>query len=117
MPAIVAPRATLPRGYPATPLVAPPDGARLSTVARDSLGELAHQGPALAPFESTRREPVGRGVRLTAEAVLTLPRSAQDAELDGSARSLHRRASAAYVRMRDSHICLLPGYETVDFTV
>lgn len=106
MPAIVAPRATLPRGYPATPLVAPPDGARLSSMARHSLGEPAHRGP------------VGSGVRLTAEADLTLTsRLAQDAGVDGSARSLHRRANAAYIQMRDSHIRLLPGYERVDLTV
>ncbi len=119
MTAIIAPRATLPRGYPATPLVAPPDGARLSTLARQSLEELPrHQASALTRLELTRREPGGKGVRLAAETVLTLTqRSPRDAEFDRSALALHRQANAAYVRMRDAHIRLLPGYEQVDLTV
>lgn len=120
MPAIVAPRATLPRGYPATPLVAPPDGARLSTAARNTIGQLPlHPAPRLTHVEPTRHEPRGRGVRPTApdaKAFLT-QRLAQDAGFDDSARLLYRHANAAYIRMRDSGIQLLPGYERVDVTI
>jgi hypothetical protein len=118
VPAIVAPRATLPKGYPATPLVAPPDGSRLSTMARASLGQMPrHQALQLTHVEPTRREPVGRGVQLTATDAVLTQRLAQDEGSDGSLRARHRRAEDAYVRTRDSHIRLLPGYERVDLTV
>jgi hypothetical protein len=120
VPAIIAPRAALPRSYPATPLVAPPDGSRLSTTAREAIGQLPRQpAPASAYIEPTRRELVSESIRSTtpdAETFLTQD-LAQSAGSDEPARSLHRRANAAYVRMRDSHIQLLPGRGRIDITV
>jgi hypothetical protein len=122
VPAIIAPRAALPRSYPATPLVAPPDGSRLSTTAREAIGQSPRQpasASASAHIEPTRREPVSESIRSTtpdAETFLTQD-LAQSAGSDEPARSLHRRANAAYVRMRDSHIQLLPGRGRIDITV
>jgi hypothetical protein len=104
--------------------VAPPDGSRLSTTAREAIGQLPRQpasasASASAHIESTRREPVSESIRSTtpdAETFLTQD-LAQSAGSDEPARSLHRRANAAYVRMRDSHIQLLPGRGRIDITV
>lgn len=120
MPAIVAPRATLPRSYPATPLVAAPDGARLTTAARAAIEQLPlRQAPGTKPVEPTPREPVGGGFQSAGTGGQAfLPQSlAQSDQSDQPARSLHRQASTAYMRMRDSHIQLLPGFARIDITV
>lgn len=118
MPAIVAPRISLPRGYPATPLVAPPDGARLSILARDAIGQVSVYRVPRTDVQPARREAAGKSVRLLARdaAVFHTQLLAHNTESDTSA-SLHQRANAAYIRMRDSHIQWVPGYERVDITV
>jgi len=105
VPTIIAPRTTVGRGYPATPIVAPPDGARLSILARKAL---EHAARLPVPLSQPRT------ANLAMANVQPVPR---DMAHDGGESSPHMRAIDAYKRTRDSTRMILGPVDHVDIRV
>jgi hypothetical protein len=112
VPTIIAPRTTVARGYPATPIVAPPDGARLSILARKAL---EHADRLPAPLSQSRTANLAMANAKPASSALTpVGRHAPHDDGDSSPR---KRAIDAYTRTRDATRVILGAEDHVDILV